>query len=110
GVGISTTTYGGQTFTSSVTGGLTRADVNLFCSSCSGTTPNLTLSVRATSGGLPTGADLASATMTGFSDPSANYHTVTFSSPPTLTSGTLYALVVRPNSDPSAGTYALTRS
>src|SRR5262249_31411911 len=51
GVGITTTTYGGQAFTPSVTGTLTKIDVNLFCSGCTGTTPNLTLSLRATSGG-----------------------------------------------------------
>ncbi|MGB9105845.1 MAG: carboxypeptidase-like regulatory domain-containing protein, partial [Terriglobales bacterium] len=110
GVGITTTTWGGQTFTPAVTGRLTRADINLFCSGCTGTTPNLTLSVRATSGGLPTGADLASATITGFSNGSAVFYTATFSSPATLTSGTQYALVIRPTANPSAGTYALTRS
>lgn len=112
GVGITTTTWGGQTFTPAVTGSLTKADINLFCAGCTGTTPNLTLSVRATSGGLPTGADLASATITGFSNGgAASYFTVTFGSPPTLTAGTVYALVIRPVANPTAGgTYALTRS
>ncbi|MGA2001516.1 MAG: discoidin domain-containing protein [Terriglobales bacterium] len=110
GVGITTTTWGGQTFTPAVTGRLTRADINLFCSGCTGTTPDLTLSVRATSGGLPTGADLAAATITGFSNASAVLYTANFSSPATLTSGTQYALVIRPTANPSAGTYALTRS
>jgi hypothetical protein len=54
GVGITTTTWGGQTFTPAVTGTLGSADINLFCSACTGTTPDLTLSIRATSGGLPT--------------------------------------------------------
>ncbi|HET6843291.1 MAG TPA: Ig-like domain repeat protein [Candidatus Angelobacter sp.] len=110
GVGITTTTFGGQTFTPAVTGQLIKADINLFCSGCTGTTPNLTLSLRATSGNLPTGADLASATITGFSSGSAVYYTGTFSSPPTLTAGTKYALVIRPTVNPSPGTYALTRS
>jgi hypothetical protein len=110
GVGITTTTWGGQTFTPSVTGQLVKADINLFCSGCTGTTPNLTLSLRATSGNLPTGADLASATITGFSSGAAVYYTGTFSSPPTLTAGTKYALVIRPTVNPSPGTYALTRS
>ncbi|HTC95383.1 MAG TPA: carboxypeptidase regulatory-like domain-containing protein [Terriglobales bacterium] len=110
GVGITITTWGGQTFTPSVTGQLTRADINLFCSGCTGTTPNLTLSLRATSGGLPTGADLASATVTGFSSGAAVFYTATFGSPPTLTAGTLYALVIRPTANPSVGIYALTRS
>jgi hypothetical protein len=110
GVGITITTWGGQTFTPAVTGRLTRADINLFCSGCTGTTPDLTLSVTATSGGLPTGADLAAATITGFSNGSAVFYTANFSSPATLTSGTQYALVIRPTANPSAGTYALTRS
>src|SRR5207237_6461118 len=110
GVGINTTTWGGQTFTPSVTGQLTRADINLFCSGCTGTTPNLKLSLRATSAGLPTGADLASKTVTGFSSGAAVFYTANFSSPPTLTAGTQYALVIRPVANPSPGTYALTRS
>ncbi len=110
GVGITTTIWGGQTFTPSVTGPMPKADVNLFCSGCTGTTPNLTLSVRATSAGLPTGADLASATITGFSSGAGVYYTGTFAIPPTLTAGTMYALVIRPIANPSPGTYAITRS
>src|SRR5438270_13179092 len=110
GVGITITTWGGQTFTPSVTGQFTRADINLFCSGCTGTTPDLTLSLRATAGGLPTGADIASATVTGFNSGAAGFHTANFSSPPTLTAGTQYAVVIRPTANPSAGTYALTRS
>src|SRR5262249_40927720 len=80
------------------------------CSGCTGTTPDLTLSLRATSGGLPTGADLASATVTGFNSGAAGFHTATFGSPATVTAGTQYAIVIRPTVNPSAGTYALTRS
>lgn len=111
GVGITTTTYGGQTFTPAVSGNLTKVDINLFCSGCTGTTPNLTLSIRNTSGSLPTGADIASATITGFSNGgAASYFTATFASPPTLNAGTQYAIVIRPTANPSPGTYALTRS
>jgi hypothetical protein len=110
GVGITTTTYQGQTFTPDRTGLLTEVDVNLFCSGCTGTTPDLTLSIRATSGGLPTGADLASATIAGFNDGAATYHTASFASPITLTAGTQYAFVIHPTANPSSGTYALTRS
>ena len=110
GVGITTTTWGGQTFTPSATGELVSVDINLFCSGCTGSTPDLTLSLRATSGGLPTGADIASATVSGFSDASSAFHTATFSSRPTLTSGTQYALVIRATANPAPGTYALTRS
>ena len=59
---------------------------------------------------MPTGADLASATIPGFSNGAGVYYSVTFSSPPTVSSGTQYALIIRPNAAPSAGTYALTRS
>jgi uncharacterized repeat protein (TIGR01451 family) len=110
GVGITTTVWGGQTFTAGVTGQLTKADINLFCSTCTGTAPNLTLSVRATSGNLPTGADLATATLTGNGSGASSYFTGTFASPPTLAAGTTYALVVRPTANPSAGIYAITRS
>jgi hypothetical protein len=110
GAQINTTTWGGQTFTPAVSGPLTKTDINLFCSGCSGTTPNLTLSIRATSGGLPIGGDLASATIPGFSSGAANWYTGTFASPVTVTAGTQYALVIRSNAVPSAGTYALTRS
>lgn len=110
GVGVTVTTWGGQTFTPATSGVLTRADINLFCSGCTGTTPALTLSVRATSGGLPTGADLATATITGFSSGAAVFYTANFSPAPSLTAGTQYALVIRPTANPSAGTYALTRS
>src|SRR5205085_10950428 len=88
-----------------VTGKLTRMDLNFFCSSCSGTTPNITVSIRATSGSTPTGSDLAAATIAGFSSASG-YFTATFSSPPTLTAGTRYAVIFRAVSNPSAGTYA----
>src|SRR3977135_4087728 len=81
-----------------------------FVRGCSGTTPNLTLSLRATSGGLPTGADLASATISGFSSGAAVFYTANFGTPLTLTSGTICALLVRPTANPTPGIYALTRS
>ena len=110
GVGITVTTWGGQTFTPSITGQLSKIDVNLFCSGCTGTTPNLTLSIRATSGGLPAGADLASATVLGFNSGASGYYTANFSPSFTVTSGTQYAIVIRPTANPSPGVYALTRS
>ena len=54
--------------------------------------------------------DIAAATITGFSSGAAVYYTATFGAPPTLTAGTVYALVIRPTANPSAGIYALTRS
>ncbi|HWW74177.1 MAG TPA: carboxypeptidase-like regulatory domain-containing protein, partial [Pyrinomonadaceae bacterium] len=110
GVGVTTTTWGGQTFTPAVSGTLTKVDINMFCSGCSGAAPDLTLSLRATSSNLPTGADLASATVTGFNGGGSAYYTATFATPPALVAGTKYALVIRPNSARVVGTYALTRS
>jgi len=111
GVVIDVTTWGGQTFTPAISGRATRADINLFCSVCAGTTPDLTLSLRATSGGLPTGPDLATATIPGFSNGGSAYYTGIFGTLATLTAGTMYALVIRPTSNPSeGGVYALTRS
>ena len=110
GTTFATTSWGGQTFIPAITGALSKVDVQLFCSGCTGTTPNLTLSVRATSGGLPTGADLATATLTGFSSGAATYYSITFGTPATLTSGTQYALILRPVAAPSAGGYFWIRS
>ena len=110
GVGVTTTTWGGQTFTPSLSGALTRLDVRLFCSGCTGTTPDLTVSIRATSGGLPTGSDLATGTIAGFSSGADGSYAATFATPYSVTAGTQYAFVVRPTANPSPGTYALTRS
>ena len=110
GTSFSTTSWGGQTFIPAVTGQLVKVDVQLFCSGCTGTTPNLTLSVRSTSAGLPTGGDLATATLPGFSSGAGTYYTVTFGAPTTLTSGTQYALILRPVANPSVGGYFWIRS
>src|SRR5205085_520690 len=105
GTGFGTPNWTGQTFIPTVTGTLVKADVQLFCSGCTGTTPNLTLSVRNTSAGLPTGADLATATIPGFSSGAGTFYTATFGSPATLTAGTQYALILRPVANPSPGGY-----
>ncbi len=107
---LDATTWWAQTFTAGVTGTLEKADINLFCSGCTGTAPNLTLALRATSSGAPTGADIASTTLIGSASGATSYFSGTFSSPPSLTAGTVYALVARPVSNPSAGTYAATFS
>jgi len=105
GFAFSSTAWAGQTFTAGVSGQLTQLDADLFCSGCTGTTPNLTVSIRATNvSGVPTGADLASATLTGFSG--SGYFAVTFGSPATVVAGTKYAIVLRATANPSAGTYA----
>ena len=108
GFGFTSTFWAGQTFTAGVTGQLTRVDLDLFCSGCTGTTPSITVSIRATTGSpaVPAGADLATATIAGFKSGSGGYFTASFGAPPTLTAGTRYAIVLRAAADPSAGTYA----
>lgn len=108
GFGFNTVSWAGQTFTAAATGPLTRVDLNLFCSGCTGTTPNITVSIRATSGSplVPSGADLATATIAGFSSGAGGYFSAVFASPMTVTAGTRYAVIIRPIANPSAGTYA----
>ncbi|HET7436081.1 MAG TPA: IPT/TIG domain-containing protein [Thermoanaerobaculia bacterium] len=111
GVALNTSTWAGQSFTPSVTGVITKADIRLFCSSCTvAPFPNLTLSVRATAAGLPVGADLGTATITGFNGGAAAFYAGTFATPIPVTAGVQYALVVRPTGAPGAGTYAIVRS
>jgi hypothetical protein len=108
GFGFNSTSWAGQTFQAGVSGQATRIDLDLFCSSCTGTTPNITVSIRATTGSpaVPTGADLATATIPGFSSGAGGYFTANFGSPATLTAGTTYAVIMRAVSNPSAGIYA----
>ncbi|HEV7699944.1 MAG TPA: PA domain-containing protein [Pyrinomonadaceae bacterium] len=110
GNGITTTGWAGQTFIPAVTGQLAKVDINLFCAGCTGTTPTVTVSVRNTAAGLPTGADLASVTAPTSISGAGGYFTFNFATPATLTSGTQYALVVRNATNPSVGTNAITRS
>ena len=105
GATFSTTTWVGQTFTPSVTGQLTSVDVDLLCSGCTDTTPDITVSIRASTGNAPSGDDLATATIPGFSSSTPTFYTATFATPATLTAGTIYSIVVRAESDPSLGTY-----
>ena len=113
GFGISNTSWAGQTFTPAVTGKLTRMDLELFCSGCTAASPNITVSIRATSGSpaVPTGADLVSTTIPGFNDGGAGgFKTATFGSPITLTAGTRYAVVIRNSAAFANGTVAYTCS
>lgn len=95
-----------QTFTAGVSGPLSRVDVLMVCAFCSalGTPPPIKVSIRATSGGLPTGADLAVTqfTMTGI-DGLQYWNSAIFSTPANVTAGTQYAIVVR-----SSGVYGTT--
>jgi len=108
GFGFNSTTWAGQTFIAGATGPLTRADIDFFCSGCVGTTPNLTIAIRAATGSpaLPTGPDLATATVPGFNTGAGGYFTATFATPTTITVGTTYAVIFRATANPSAGTYA----
>lgn len=112
GTSFGTAAWGGQTFIPRVTGRLTKTEVQLFCSGCGATPPDLTLSVRATSAGLPTGVDLSSTTIPGlaFASGDATSVTATFNAPAMLTSGTQYALILRPVSAPAGSGYFWTRS
>jgi len=112
GTGFGTPNWTAQTFIPAVTGTLAKADVQLFCNGCGATPPNLTLSVRNTAAGLPTGADLATTTIPGstFASGASVLFTATFGSPATLTSGTQYALVLRPVSAPAGSGYFWIRS
>ena len=81
GFGFNSTAWAGQTFVPAVSGPLASVDLDLFCSGCTGTTPDLTVSIRATSGGVPTGGDLATATIPGFSSGSGGFFSANFGSP-----------------------------
>ena len=60
---------------------------------------------------MPTGADLATATLAGFNDGAAGgLKTLTFASPITLTAGTRYAFIFRSTATFRTGTYAYTCS
>jgi hypothetical protein len=89
---------------------LTRLDLDLFCSGCSGTDPALTVEIRTTSGGSPTSTVLATTTMAGFSSGAPTFYSALFSAPAALTSGTTYAYVLRLAADRATGTYAALRS
>ncbi|HEV8201474.1 MAG TPA: protease pro-enzyme activation domain-containing protein [Candidatus Polarisedimenticolia bacterium] len=107
---ITTTSWQAQTFVPALAGTLTRADLDLFCSGCSGASPDITVEVRTTSGGLPTSTVLATSTIAGFTDAAATFHTATFGAPATLASGTTYAIVLRLTTNRATGNYAALRS
>ena len=104
--GFSNTAWFGQTFTPTVTGQATQVALDLFCSTCTGTPPNVVISIRNAAGNLPTGADLASASIPFSNSDAGGFYTATFTTPPTLTAGTQYAIVVRMAAAYSTGTPA----
>src|SRR5690606_36054966 len=81
-------------------------DLRLFCNGCTGTTPDITVCIRATQNGVPVGDDLATATIPGFSSAGGQYFKATFASPLNVSSGTTYAILVRSVANPTAGSYA----
>ncbi|HJU44787.1 MAG TPA: carboxypeptidase regulatory-like domain-containing protein, partial [Vicinamibacterales bacterium] len=105
GVVFDHTFWTGQTFVPSVSGPLMQVDIDLFCFTCSGTMPDITVSIRATNGAVPIGGDLATATIPGFTDGAGGFFSAVFASPPALTAGTRYAIVVRAASEPFSGLY-----
>ena len=99
------TTWIGQTFVPSVSGTLTKLDLNLLCSNCSGSNPDLQVEVRTVSGGLPTSLVLATASIPGFSNGGAAFYSAAFANPATLIAGAQYAYTVHINTA-RTGTYA----
>ncbi|MEI8084002.1 MAG: hypothetical protein WCI74_19365 [Actinomycetes bacterium] len=96
--GVDSSQYMGQTFTPSVSDGLSQVSVKIFYWNNSGP---VTMKIYDTAGGLPTGAPLASQLVTGIPTAATwvdcdglSPVTVTFSSPATLVSGTLYAFTL----------------
>jgi hypothetical protein len=96
--GTTATGWFGQTFTAGTSGQLIRVDLNLLCAGCNNVAapPKFIVSIRATSGGLPTGPDLAVATIPGFTSGASRWMGFTFASPIDVSAGTLYAIVGRP--------------
>jgi hypothetical protein len=106
GAGTTLATWLGQTFTSAITAPVTRVDVNMFSLNCGAVTmPNVVISIRNAAANLPTGAaDLAVSTpIPGFCNGGGGWFTATFPTPATLTSGTQYAIVIRPAAAIPAG-------
>lgn len=111
--GVTNTTWYGQTIQLATTYSITSVKLLLFRSGSPGT---VTVSIRATAAGLPTGADLTSGTTDGdtlTTSSSGEWREITFSSAYTLTGGTTYAICVRSaasglrwNCDSSSPTYA----
>ena len=86
-----------QTFTAGMTGYLDRVSLNLLRNSVFGSPGDLTVAIYATSGGLPTGAALVTTTISQdrvVSYPSYSWVDVYFESPPLVTSGAQYAIVL----------------
>ena len=100
-------TWVGQTFIPAVSGELSRLDISLFCFQCAGTNPDIVVEVRTTNGvGLPTSTVLATTTLAGFSSGASTFYSAVFTSPATLTAGTMYAFTLHGSAARATGTYA----
>lgn len=89
--------YRGQTFTVGISGDLEKVAVWIHKA---GTPPNpLVVEIFATSAGLPTGVALASEEIAEVSVNQDAETEITFSSPTTLVSGTMYVIVLRQKND-----------
>ncbi|MSQ98082.1 MAG: DUF11 domain-containing protein [Xanthomonadales bacterium] len=111
GFAFTTSAWFGQTFKAGVSGQLSKLDVYLFCSGCTGTTPNVIVTIRATEvaangTNVPAGNDLATATIPGFNNGAGAYFTANFDTPVSITAGTVYSFTVHASANPSLGTYA----
>ena len=111
GFAFSTSAWFGQTFKAGVSGQLSKLDVYLFCSACTGTTPDVLVTIRATEVApngthVPAGNDLATATIPGFNNGAGAYFTANFNTPVSITAGTIYSFTVHASANPSVGTYA----
>ncbi|HEY2396434.1 MAG TPA: DUF11 domain-containing protein [Rudaea sp.] len=96
GVAFTNGSWTGQTFTAGKSGSLSRVDINLFCVFCTSAPPSIIVSVRATSGGMPTGSDLASTSLNISNYTGAQaYYSANFPSPPNVSAGTQYAIIIR---------------
>ena len=94
---FSDTHWVGQTFTPSRSGALTEIDLEMFCNNCT-SAKSVTVSVQATSGGLPSGQDLAVATLTIGTSGLPAWSAANFASPANVSAGTQYAIVIRSTS------------
>ena len=113
GFAFTNTNWAGQTFSPTSGGVLKRIDLELFCASCTALSPNITVSIRNTTGSppVPTGPDLATATIAGFNDLGAGgLKTATFAPGFQMNPGFTYALVFRLVSLFASGNVAYTCS
>ena len=106
GSSFNSVTWVGQTFVPSITGGLSRLEVSLFCFLCAGANPDIIVDIRTTNGGLPTSTVLATTTVAGFSSGSSTFRSAEFNSPAMLTAGVTYAFTIHGATARTTGTYA----